>query len=138
MEYDVVVVGGGPAGMSLMDCGSVVAALTDLIYTVYVRARLGLSAAIRLKQLAQKANSELSVCVVEKGAEIGSHILSGNVFDPTYLNELIPDWKKKGAPLNTPVREDRLMFLTKDVRHTQHHTPHTIFPLLSISESTRD
>ncbi|MCA1855357.1 electron transfer flavoprotein-ubiquinone oxidoreductase [Massilia oculi] len=86
MEYDVVIVGGGPAG---------------------------LSAAIRLKQLATEQGREVSVCVLEKGGELGAHILSGAVMDPIALNELIPDWKEKGAPLNTPVTEDQVLFLTE-------------------------
>ena len=85
MQYDVVIVGAGPAG---------------------------LSAAVRLKQLATAAGREITVCVLEKGSEVGAHILSGAVLDPKALNELIPDYKDKGAPLNVPVTENHHWLLT--------------------------
>ena len=74
----------------------------------------GLAAAIRLKQLAAAAERELGVCVVEKGSEVGAHILSGAVFEPRALDELIPDWREQGAPLVTPATEDRFLLLTKN------------------------
>jgi electron-transferring-flavoprotein dehydrogenase len=94
MQYDIVVVGAGPAG---------------------------LAAAIRIKQL----SAETSVCVLEKGSEVGAHILSGAVMDPIAITELIPDWKAKGAPLNTPVSEDRFLFLTEG---SSLRTPNFLLP----------
>src|SRR5690606_8404052 len=83
--------------------------------------------AIRLKQLAQQHGHEVSVCVLEKGSEVGAHILSGAVVDPIALNELIPDWKEKGAPLNTPVTDNQHWVLTKNGKFNM---PHFLLPPL--------
>tara|TARA_Y100001954_G_scaffold93170_1_gene102054 strand:+ start:4332 stop:5966 length:1635 start_codon:yes stop_codon:yes gene_type:complete len=95
MEFDVVIVGAGPSG---------------------------LASAIRLRQLADEKGREISVCVIEKGSEVGAHILSGAVIEPRALNELLPDWKERGAPLNTPVTEDHFLLLGKS-RATRLPTP---------------
>lgn len=98
MVYDVVTVGAGPAG---------------------------LSAAIRLKQLAKEKGTDISVCVIDKGAEVGAHILSGNVFEPRALDELFPNWKEMGAPIETKATEDHFFVLTKD---KSYEFPHALLP----------
>lgn len=107
MPYDVVIVGAGPAG---------------------------LAAAIRLKQLAAEAGSEISVCILEKGSEVGAHILSGAVIDPRSLDELLPDWREQGCPLaQVPVNDNQHWLLSKTGKWD---VPHFIVPKFMHNEGT--
>ena len=107
MPYDVVIVGAGPAG---------------------------LSAAIRLKQMAGETGEEIAVCVLEKGSEVGAHILSGAVFDPRAMDELLPDWREQGCPMaEVPVTENHHWFLTEA---RQFGLPQTVLPGFMHNEGT--
>ena len=106
MAYDVVIVGAGPAG---------------------------LAASIRLKQLASEAGRELSVCILEKGSEVGAHILSGAVVDPRALDELLPDWKELDSPLTVPVTKNEHWVLTKKKNYG---FPHALMPSFMNNKGT--